>query len=131
MKKNVADVIGDKFKAVDIQCDIEDKYLVCSGELRPDYDKGRNPDWNIQVDHFVARDITQTTLFKLTPSFRDGIWVAPAGGIKTCMPRLGSGLGSVELICSEDENELIAFHKNWTGSLDDLRKKNYVFEEIK
>jgi hypothetical protein len=131
MKQNVADVLGKKFKAYDIQCEVGDDILICSGELTPDYEHGREPDWTIEVNSFVGRKVTQTGITKLTPIFSDVIWVPSAGGIKICMPRLGNGLGSVELICSEDESELIEYHKDWQGSIDDLRNKNRVFEEVK
>ncbi|VVB55151.1 Uncharacterised protein [uncultured archaeon] len=128
---NVADMLGKTFEALTVQCAIGKDTIECSGEKNPDFNTGMRPDWTVNVDGVVMEDITRSDahLFKSSPS---SIWITPRGGKKLCTLEHGNGIGTVELVCSENPEVVHRNHRSeWAGkpaSQDkDLRKRNLQF----
>jgi hypothetical protein len=111
MEQNVADLIGKKFVALAVQCEIP-LHLYEPDVLRCDITTNPTPEYfdvkgSIEVDELVGRNVTQMAYSQFTKM----AVIYPVGGPKTCMARLGSGRGLVELVCSENEDDLVHFIK--------------------
>lgn len=134
IERDVSELIGTKFDALSIQCSpkkIPGKrhgILACDVTNNPTGEYF-DVDWEIEVDQLVGRKVTQTS----HSEFINMTSIANAGGPKKCMPRLASARGNVELVCSENESELVQFTSEhaYPGFLEELKKRGLKYRKRK
>jgi hypothetical protein len=127
LEVNVADILRKKFEADTIQCYIEESSIKCFGEVNPNPERSMQPYWEVEVDSVNLRGITGVYLHKFRPMSRDMLTVVPAGNTKMCMVEHGNGVGTSEIICSEQPNELERRWSNW-GRDQELIDKGFLFK---
>lgn len=126
---NVADMLGKTFEALNVQCNTEKGIITCEGEKNPDFNTGTRADWTVTVDQVVMQNISRASVSNR------GVWIMPRGGKKYCALEHGNGIGTVELVCSEDLQTLKDTHRPMWGpgyaSQDkDLKNRNLMFLSV-
>lgn len=93
---NVADTLGQRIKALSIQCEPKGGHLGCYGTE----DLGRSEafvvDWEMEVDEISGVNLPMM-------EYSEFIRMAstpPRGGVKSCVPVLGNASGKVTLLCA-------------------------------
>ena len=109
---NIADMIGKRVSAWAVQCEILEDRILCKGTNTPTLEYFE-PDWEAEVDKVIGARVTETSVTKLTPWFKDSVNIDSTplallseeygSRMKTCTFVLGHGRGKVYMVCSEDD----------------------------
>lgn len=124
---NVADMIGEKLDARAVQCypdRADEDTMECQATTT--HGKGFQPDWKMEVDKIQGNDL-ETMRHSTTVDITS---IPPAGGMKECIPRLGSGKGRVELVCRPENQHGKVAHNRPDSFKPTLRRRNLQYEEL-